>query len=101
MAQRTREIGIRRALGAPTGSVVWLVVREGLGPVVRGLAFGLAAAWLAGRAIAARIPTSSSWDTAIFLAAAATLFAAALVASAGPALRAARLTPAQAIRDER
>jgi ABC-type antimicrobial peptide transport system permease subunit len=99
--RRAREIGIRVALGADTGSVVGLVVRDGLGWAVVGVAAGLPLAIGLGsflRGFVFGVPTA---DPVSFGAAAAGLLGVAIVASFIPALRAARSDPAAVLRDPR
>jgi predicted permease len=100
VARRRGEIGIRMALGATAGGVVAMVLRAALGLVVAGVAVG-ASLWLAGRRLAASIVVNLSvadvWPIAFSAAAMAVV---ALVAAIGPALRAARATPMDALRHD-
>jgi putative ABC transport system permease protein len=100
VGQRTREIALRMALGARTGHVVTLVLRQGLTPVALGLLAGLFASRLAGRALASLLYGVPPHDARAGAAAAAVLLAAALLACALPARRALSVDPAQALRDE-
>jgi putative ABC transport system permease protein len=100
VAQRTREIGIRVALGARGGDVIRLVMREGMAPVLIGGAAGLAASALATRALRTMLFGVTPLDAVSFLAAPALLAAVALLACYVPARRAASVDPLMALRDE-
>jgi putative ABC transport system permease protein len=100
VGRRTREIGVRMALGARARSVVTLVLREGLAPVLAGLAAGVAGAFALGRALAGLLFGVPPHDPGAPAAAAALLFASALLACLVPARRAARVDPAAALREE-
>jgi predicted permease len=100
VAQRTREIGIRMALGAQTSDATSLVVRQSMRPVLGGLALGLLGAALLGRAMTSMLYGLSGVDPVAFASAAAFLVAASLVASWLPARRAARVDPLLALRAE-
>ena len=98
--QRVREIGIRMALGAEAGSVQSLILRQGMRPVLAGIALGLLASLLALRALASLLYGVTATDPPTFLAVAATLLAISAGASAIPARRAARVDPMAALRHE-
>jgi putative ABC transport system permease protein len=100
VTQRTRELGIRLALGATRGSVLRLVLGSGLRLALAGAGVGLAAAVAAARAIRAMLFQTAPTDPASYLAGAALLLVVAGVASYGPARRAVRLEPTVAMRDE-
>ncbi len=100
VARRRNEIGVRMALGADRGRVLRLVLREALVLLAVGLAAGALIALWAGTAAATLLFGVRPQDPATMLTAAALLAAAALAASYGPALRAARLEPMTALRDE-
>jgi predicted permease len=100
VSQRTRELGIRMALGASRGDVLRLVVMQGLRLTVMGVVFGLAASFAATRLIASLLYDVSPTDIVTFTAVPALLAAAALVASYLPALRATRIDPMVALRYE-
>lgn len=94
VAQRTREIGIRMALGGSTSAIASLVLRESLVVVGVGLAVGLAgAAWL-GRLLASEMADVGGMEPLAVVGAIALLMLAALVATAAPARRALRVDPA-------
>jgi predicted permease len=100
VAQRTREIGVRVALGAQTRAVVAMVLRKSLAWVCVGVAAGVLAAAGAARLVASLLYGISPHDPLAYAAAAATLLLAALVAAWVPALRAARVDPMVALRSE-
>ena len=100
VARRRNEIGIRMALGADRTTVVRMVMREAGALVGVGLAAGVALALVAGRAAGALLFGLPSWDPSTLAGAVAALAAVAAAASYVPALRAARLEPTVALRDE-
>jgi ABC-type antimicrobial peptide transport system permease subunit len=98
VGQRTREIGIRLALGAGSASIATLVLREGLRLVVIGVPLGLVAALAAVRLLSSYLYGVSATDAATFSAIAALLAGVALFACYVPARRATRVDPVQALR---
>ena len=98
--QRTREIGIRMALGARPASVVRLVVSYALGLATGGVVLGVAAAALLTRLIAGMLFNISPTDPWTFAAITVMLIATALMATLTPARRAARVDPMVALRTE-
>ena len=100
VAQRTAEIGVRMALGAQTRDVLQLVVRQGMAPVVGGLAIGIVAAFGLGRLVAAQLYQVSAHNPLLLIAAATLLAIAALLACLLPARRATHVNPVQALRAE-
>ncbi|MCP5119450.1 MAG: FtsX-like permease family protein [bacterium] len=100
VAQRTGEIGIRLALGARAAQVAFHILRQGMRPVVVGLAAGLVAAMAITRLLESMLFEVAALDTATFLAVPAVLSAAALAACLIPVLRAARVQPMTALRYE-
>jgi ABC-type antimicrobial peptide transport system permease subunit len=97
---RVREIGVRLALGAARGAVVWMIVRDGLAIAVPGVFVGAACAWAAARLIRAQLYGIAPDDLRTLVIAAAVSLAMALAASLLPALRASRVTPVEALREE-
>jgi putative ABC transport system permease protein len=100
VAQRTREIGIRSALGASNAQVILLMLQSGLGPVLLGLIGGITSALFLGPAIAALLFGVAPHDPFALGIAAVTLSGAALIASYMPARRAGKVDPAIALRAE-
>ncbi|MFL5458382.1 MAG: FtsX-like permease family protein, partial [Myxococcales bacterium] len=100
VAERTREIGIRAALGASPGGILALVVRQGLALTGIGVAAGLAGAVAASQAIAGLLFGVSRLDPLTYAGMVALLFAVAAVACWVPAWRAARVDPALTLRAE-
>ncbi|HEV8254181.1 MAG TPA: ABC transporter permease [Vicinamibacteria bacterium] len=100
VAQRTREIGIRMALGSARAAIFGLVLREGLKLSVLGLAAGLVGAGLAARALSSLLLGVRPLDPVTFAAVAALLVVVALLACLAPARRAARVDPIVALRYE-
>ncbi|MGB7352254.1 MAG: ABC transporter permease, partial [Acidobacteriaceae bacterium] len=98
--QRTREIGVRMALGADRGSVVALVLRGAFLQVSIGLALGIPAAMGTGFLIASELYGVRPWDPRMLAGAALVLGLAALVAALVPARRAASVDPMRALRAE-
>jgi predicted permease len=99
-ARRTGEIGIRIALGAPRGQVLWMILRDSLGMVAAGLALGLPVALAAARAVDSVLFGIQPADPLTFASTAAILAAVGLSAAFLPALRAAGLEPSQVLRHE-
>jgi putative ABC transport system permease protein len=98
--RRTREMGIRMALGAETREILRLVVGGGMTLTLKGIALGLPAALAAGRSLRSLLFQVSPMDPLSFGAIALLLAATAFVASYVPARRAARLDPLIALRQE-
>jgi len=97
VSQRTREIGVRIALGATRGAVVRLVLVQAMRPVVVGAIVGLASAFAASRVLTSQLFQVSRTDPLTITVVAATLVFVALVASAMPARRAAAVDPTRAL----
>jgi ABC-type antimicrobial peptide transport system permease subunit len=100
IARRTREIGVRMALGAPRGLIVRLVAREMSLVILAGLAGGVATAYACGRYIQSQLFEVQANDPLVFVLGGATLLAAALIATLLPALRASRMNVVRALRYE-
>jgi putative ABC transport system permease protein len=98
--QRTAEIGIRMAIGASARDIVRLVVRQGLAPMVIGLAVGLVASQAVNRSLRGQLVQVSPSDPMTLVAAAGILGVAALIACWIPARRAAAVEPLVALRRE-
>ena len=103
-SRRTREIGIRVAIGAGRGEVVRLVLRQALGLALAGLGAGLAGGFGVDRALRALLPGGLSGtnqtDIAAFGAVAVIVLAVTMLAAYIPAWRAARINPTEALRYE-
>ncbi len=100
VAARTREIGIRRALGASGSDVLALVLGRGLSLAGAGIAIGLAAAWATTRILKSLLFGVSPTDPATFGTVALILLTAAVLAALVPAWRALRVHPFVALRQE-
>jgi ABC-type antimicrobial peptide transport system permease subunit len=100
VSRRTREIGIRAALGAQPSAVAWLVMREALLIVALGLLAGLPAAFALSRLARTQLYGISPGDPASMLAAAGSILLIALIAVCVPAARATRVDPISALRWE-
>ena len=96
--RRTRELGVRLAIGASPASVAWLVVRSSLRQVIAGSVAGLAASWVLARWIASLLYAVPSHDAVSFLLPPVLLVAIALIASLLPMVRAAHIDPATSLR---
>ncbi len=98
--QRTREIGVRVAFGANEGTVVGLVLRQGLGVAVAGIAIGVIGALALTRWVASLLVGVTPTDPVTFVSIPAILLGVTAVASYFPARRAARIDPIDALRDK-
>jgi putative ABC transport system permease protein len=98
--QRTREFGIRMALGARPADVVWAAIREGLGWIAAGSLSGAIAAWALKRYVGHLLFGVKPGDPVAFLCASALLAAVATIACYVPARRAAAIDPNAALREE-
>jgi predicted permease len=99
-AVRTREFGVRFALGATPSNVVAMVVRDGVSLAAIGAVTGAAGAIAAARAFQALLFAVQPWDAATLAASVAGALILAAAAALAPAIRAARLNPADALRSE-
>jgi ABC-type antimicrobial peptide transport system permease subunit len=106
VARRTKEIGIRMALGAQRSDVLWLVLREGTGIIVAGTATGLVLALALTRALSgvvealAETTQTSVSDPVLLLGGPALLMALAMIACYVPARRSTQIDPITALRSE-
>jgi putative ABC transport system permease protein len=98
VAERTQEIGVRMALGAPRARVLHEVLREGMTTALVGTGLGAAGAWLVGLAMRGTINGVETFDPIAFVIVAGTLLGSALVACLVPARRAASVDPIVALR---
>jgi predicted permease len=100
VSRRTIEIGVRLALGAQRGRVLWMILRDSLVLVAFGLLIGLPGAWLASKLMASMLYKLSAHDPLSLLTAAMGVVAVTVVAALIPARRAASVEPMQALRTE-
>jgi putative ABC transport system permease protein len=100
VARRTKELGVRMALGAQPASVIWLVMKEVLQLLVLGLAVGIPAAIGLGRFVSTQLYGIKAYDPSIGIASVVMLIVVASVAGLIPAHRASRIDPILALRYE-
>ena len=100
VSQRTRELGVRLALGAPRENILWLVLRHALIILAIGIALGLAVAWAASSILRSFLYGAAAWDAATVLLVVLALGLCGLAASYLPARRAAAVDPVEALRSE-
>ncbi len=100
VARRTSELGIRSALGASRTELLWLVIRQGMKPVLAGLVLGIGTALALGRAARSLLFGIEPQDPLTLTVGLAVLAAVGLLACVLPALRAIRIDPASALRSE-
>ena len=100
VSQRTREIGVRGAIGASRGQIATLILRQGLWKGGIGVALGLIGAVLLSRSMTTLLFNVRPTDPAVYAAVSVVLIGVALLASYLPARRAARIDPLIALRDE-
>ncbi len=98
VGQRTQEIGVRMALGASRGDVVWMILRQGLSMVGLGLALGIAGAFALTRLMTTLLYDVPATDPLTFAAVIGTLVVVASIASIAPARRATGISPMTALR---
>ena len=99
-AQRVPEIGVRMALGATAGDVMWMVLRQSLALIFGGVAIGTVAALAAGRAMVHSVAGMQHVEAVSFVVMIPVLVVAAVAASWVPARRASRIDPIRALRQE-
>ena len=100
VTQRTREIGVRVALGATRRSAVWMVLRDALTMTASGIAIALPCVWALGRLIESQLYNVKPADPATTVIAILILSVTALAAALVPAYRASAVNPADALRFE-
>jgi putative ABC transport system permease protein len=100
ITERTREFGVRMALGATAGDILRMVIRDGMTPAAVGVLVGLGGAALVTRLLSSLLFEIEPVDIATFAATAGLLLLAALVACCVPARRATRVDPSSALRAE-
>src|SRR5262249_46555632 len=98
VARRTREMGVRMALGANTGSVLRLVLRQAMTTALIGIVIGLMGSFILMRFMQSMLYEVSTFDPLTFAAVAVLLLAVALLASYLPARRAMKVDPIVALR---
>jgi putative ABC transport system permease protein len=100
LVQRTKEIGIRMALGAAAPNLIKIIVAQSMKPVAWGLALGLAAALVVTRFLVSLLFNVSAMDITVYVAVAGMLALTALAAAIVPTLRALRIDPVRTLRTE-
>jgi ABC-type antimicrobial peptide transport system permease subunit len=100
VSRRTREIGVRMAIGASRGRVLLDVVRRAAGQVAIGIVIGLLASFVAGRLLQSQLFGTSGRDPMVLAGGTVLLVLSALAAALIPARRAASLDPIKALRNE-
>jgi putative ABC transport system permease protein len=100
VVQRTGEIGVRQALGADRGSIMRLIMGDGLLMAATGIVLGLVASMGLGQVLSSLLYGVSPNDLATLMVGAVVFLAVALVASAIPVARAVRISPGRALRAE-
>jgi ABC-type antimicrobial peptide transport system permease subunit len=100
VSMRTAEIGVRMAVGARRGQVVWMILKDSLLLTVAGVMMGIPLAMLVGRALTSSLYGVKPLDAVTYLVAVAGIALVALTASSVPAGRAASVDPMRALRTE-
>jgi ABC-type antimicrobial peptide transport system permease subunit len=100
VAQRTREFGIRQALGADARAILSLVLTQGLRTTGIGLAIGLSGALMLTQYLSSQLFGVASRDAGVFTAVTVALFGVAMAACYIPARRATRVNPVEMLKDE-
>jgi ABC-type antimicrobial peptide transport system permease subunit len=98
--RRVSEVGIRIALGATRGDVVWLVLKSAFGLIFAGLSIGLPLTFVAGRLLGSQLYGMNPSRPAVTIGAMVALGLSALLASIVPAIRASLISPLDALRTE-
>jgi ABC-type antimicrobial peptide transport system permease subunit len=100
VSRRSQELGIRRALGAQSGAIMAMVLREGVALAAVGIVAGVGLGYLAGRAMQALLVGVRPGDPLTIIAATMVCFATVILGCVRPAARAARVDPMAALRPE-
>lgn len=100
VSQRTRELGVRIALGAPRGNLLWLVLRQAGAMLLAGVVVGLGLAWVSGQLVRGFLYGVKAHDAWTLGGAAVVLFLSGMLAAYLPARRAAGVNPMEALRAE-
>ena len=100
VGQRTRELAVRRALGASAANVVGLIMRPGLRLVAGGLVLGLAGALASARLLSGLLYEITPWDVSAYIGTIAVLGSVAVLATLVPAIRAATIAPVIVLQQE-
>jgi ABC-type antimicrobial peptide transport system permease subunit len=100
VSKRTREIGIRMAIGAHAGDVAWLILRDVVWIVAAGVALALPLAWASTRLVQKQLYGVTPIDPAAIAAAVGLVLVVAAIAGVIPARRAARMDPTTALRHD-
>jgi ABC-type antimicrobial peptide transport system permease subunit len=100
VSQRTRELGVRIALGAQRENILWLILRHALVLLALGIAAGLGIAWAASSVLRSFLIGAAAWNAATILLVVLTLGLCGLAASYLPARRAASVDPIEALHTE-
>jgi putative ABC transport system permease protein len=99
VAGRTREIGVRVALGAKRGEITRMILAEGARPVILGVVVGLAGAWFATRLVESMLFGVTRTDPVTYSLIPIALVSVGVLASLVPALRATSIAPTEALRE--
>jgi ABC-type antimicrobial peptide transport system permease subunit len=100
VSQRTREIGVRGAIGATRGQIIQMILKQGLWKAAIGLGVGLVAAWFLSHTMTSLLFQVKPNDPIVYVGVSALLLLVAVIASYLPARRAAKIDPMDALRAE-